>query len=142
MAVGYNPRIVTDGLILALDAANTKSYPSSGGSTWYDLSGKGNNGTITNATFNSDGYFAFEGSGDYISFASASELQFLNRLPYTLEVWMYPTSNPGANTWTGILIEKIVVLEVVMDIISTSMDLPVTHSILPQKDFVLELSQE
>ena len=102
MAVGYNPRIVTDGLILALDAANTKSYPSSGGSTWYDLSGKGNNGTITNATFNSDGYFAFEGSGDYISFASASELQFLNRLPYTLEVWMYPTSNPGANTWTGI----------------------------------------
>ena len=26
MAVDYNPRTVTDGLILALDAANTKSY--------------------------------------------------------------------------------------------------------------------
>ena len=26
MAVGYNPRIVTDGLLLALDAGNTKSY--------------------------------------------------------------------------------------------------------------------
>ena len=26
MAVGYNPRIVTDGLVLALDAGNTKSY--------------------------------------------------------------------------------------------------------------------
>ena len=30
MAVGYNPKIVTDGLILALDAANVKSYPGSG----------------------------------------------------------------------------------------------------------------
>ena len=101
MGLAHSPRIVTDGLILALDAANTKSYGGSG-TTWTDLSGKGNNGTITNATFNSDGYFAFDGSDDYISFASASELQFLNRLPYTMEVWMYPTSNPGANTWTGI----------------------------------------
>ena len=40
MAVGYNPRIVTDGLVLALDAGNTKSYPGSG-STWNDLSGNG-----------------------------------------------------------------------------------------------------
>ena len=27
--VGYNPRIVTDGLVLALDAGNTKSYDAS-----------------------------------------------------------------------------------------------------------------
>ena len=59
MGVFSGPEINEDGLVLALDAANTKSYPSSGGSTWYDLSGNGNNGTITNATFNSDGYFAF-----------------------------------------------------------------------------------
>ena len=43
MAAGYNPRTVTDGLVLALDAGNTKSYPGSG-TTWKDLSGKGNNG--------------------------------------------------------------------------------------------------
>jgi len=54
------------------------------------------------AVYNSQSYFHFDGSDDYISFASASELQFLNRLPYTMEVWMYPTSNPGASTWTGI----------------------------------------
>ena len=102
MGVFSGPEINEDGLVLALDAGNTKSYPSSGGSTWYDLSGNGNNGTITNATFNSDGYFAFDGSGDYVSFASASELQFLNRSPYTLEVWMHPTSNPGSTSWTGI----------------------------------------
>ena len=40
MAVGYNPKIVTDGLVLAFDTGNTKSYPGSG-STWKDLSGNG-----------------------------------------------------------------------------------------------------
>jgi len=41
MANLYGPRIVTDGLVLHLDAANRKSYPGSG-STWYDLSGRNN----------------------------------------------------------------------------------------------------
>ena len=66
MAVNYNPKIITDNLVLCVDAANTKSYGGSG-TTWTDLSGKGNNGTIINATFNSDGYFAFDGSGDYVT---------------------------------------------------------------------------
>ena len=46
MSYANGPRIVTDGLIMYLDAANSKSYPGSG-TTWYDLSGNGNNGTIT-----------------------------------------------------------------------------------------------
>jgi hypothetical protein len=47
------PNIITDGLILALDAASPKSYPGSG-TTWYDLSGQGNNGTLVNGpTFSS-----------------------------------------------------------------------------------------
>jgi hypothetical protein len=41
MAISYNPRIVTDGLVLALDAGNPKSYPGSG-TAWTDLSGNGN----------------------------------------------------------------------------------------------------
>ena len=44
MGIAYNPRIVTDGLVLALDAGNAKSYPGSG-NTWYDLSGNGRNFT-------------------------------------------------------------------------------------------------
>jgi hypothetical protein len=87
-----------------------RSYPSTGvadqssSTAFNDVSGKGNIGTLNGPTYSSanSGVFVFDGSGDYISFASASELQFLNRLPYTLEVWMYPTSNPGASTWTGI----------------------------------------
>ena len=47
MAVGYNPRIVTDGLVLALDAGNTKSYPGSGTNV-SDLSRSGYDFTMTN----------------------------------------------------------------------------------------------
>jgi hypothetical protein len=67
MAFNYSPKIVTDGLVLALDAANTKSYPGSG-TTWNDLSRGGNNGTLTNGpTFNSanGGSIVFDGVNDY-----------------------------------------------------------------------------
>ena len=46
MAVASGPNVVEDGLVLALDAGNTKSYPGSG-STWTDTVGS-NNGTLTN----------------------------------------------------------------------------------------------
>ena len=68
MAVGYNPRIVTDGLVLALDAGNTKSYPGIG-TDWYDRSGNGNDGTLTNGpTFDSanGGSIVFDGTDDYV----------------------------------------------------------------------------
>ena len=53
MALAHSPKIVTDGLVLCLDAANPKSYPGSG-TTWTDLSGNGNNGTLVNgASYNS-----------------------------------------------------------------------------------------
>ena len=45
MGVAYNPSIITDGLVLAVDAANTKSYPGSG-SIWKDLTGNGRDGTF------------------------------------------------------------------------------------------------
>ena len=96
------PGIITSGLVLCLDAANTKSYPGSG-TSWIDISAN-NNGTLTNSpTYNSSGYFSFNYlSSQFVSFVSASSLQFLNRNPYTLEAWVYPTRNPGANNWTGI----------------------------------------
>jgi len=40
MGLAHSPRIVTDNLVLAFDAGNTKSYPGSG-NTWKDLSGNG-----------------------------------------------------------------------------------------------------
>ena len=69
MATGYSPKIVTDGLVLYIDAANPKSYPGSG-TTWSDLAGS-NNGTLTNGpTFDSGngGSIDFDGSNDYVVF--------------------------------------------------------------------------
>ena len=45
MPNNYGPRLVTDGLVLCLDAGNSKSYPGSG-TAWNDLSRNGNNGTL------------------------------------------------------------------------------------------------
>jgi len=68
MAFSYSPKIVTDGLVFAVDAANKKSYPGSG-TTWTDLAGS-NNGTLTNGpTFDSGngGSIVFDGSDDYVA---------------------------------------------------------------------------
>jgi len=67
MALNYSPRIVRDGLVLALDAADKNSYPGSG-TTWYDLSGNGNHATLYNGpTFSTSniGCFTFDKSNDY-----------------------------------------------------------------------------
>jgi hypothetical protein len=59
-------QIVTDGLVLHLDAANKKSYPGTG-TVWKDLSGNRNNGTLINGpTFTSEagGSFIFGGNGN------------------------------------------------------------------------------
>lgn len=60
------PNLVTDGLVLALDAASTRSYPGTG-TTWYDLSGNGNDATLENgASVNSDGNVVLDGSNDRV----------------------------------------------------------------------------
>jgi hypothetical protein len=63
------PSIITNGLVLNLDAGFTPSYPTTG-TTWYDVSSGGNNGTLTNGpTFSSDnnGLIVFDGVDDYVS---------------------------------------------------------------------------
>ena len=70
MGLSHSPSIVTDGLILCLDAANARSYPGTG-TTWTDLAGE-NNGTLINgATFDDEngGVIGFDGANDYISIA-------------------------------------------------------------------------
>jgi len=69
MALNHSPKIIKNGLVLALDAANPKSYPGSG-TTWFDLSGNGNNGTLTNGpTFDSanNGSIVFDGANDLVT---------------------------------------------------------------------------
>ena len=65
MGINYNPRTVTDGLVLALDAGNTKSYPGIG-TDWFDLSGNGNDGTLTNGPGYSGDAIQFDGSDEAV----------------------------------------------------------------------------
>ena len=65
MALAHSPKIATDGLVLCLDAGNTKSYPGTG-TTWKDLSGNGNNGTLTNGPGYSGDAIQFDGSDDAV----------------------------------------------------------------------------
>ena len=70
MSFNYSPKIVTNGLVLCLDAANPNSYPGSG-TTWYDISQGGNNGILTNGpTFSTErgGCLVFDGTDDFVDF--------------------------------------------------------------------------
>jgi len=93
MGLSHSPRIVTDGLVLCLDAANKRSYPGAG-TTWTDLTANKNNGTLTNGpTFNSanGGSIVFDGSDDYMSFLYNSSYNIGNR-NITLSSWVKATS--------------------------------------------------
>ena len=72
MASKGGPDIVENGLTLFLDASNIRSYPGSG-TTWSDLSGNGNTGTLTNGpTFSAGnlGSIVFDGTNDYVTTTS------------------------------------------------------------------------
>ena len=97
MAFSRGPNIVTDGLVLALDAANTKSYPGTG-SIWYDLSGNELHATLYNGpTYESDnqGVILFDGVDDYAQ-VPASPITAIN--VFTFELWINRT---GIATFTG-----------------------------------------
>ena len=98
MSVFGGPDIVTDGLVLHLDAANRKSYPLSG-STIYDLSGNGNNANFSPSngpTFSNQSIIC-DGSDDFIRVpVTPSELQGNPNL--TLSLWVKRLSNESGNT--------------------------------------------
>ena len=101
MALAHSPRIVTDGLVLCLDAGNTKSYSGSG-TAWTDLSGKGNNGTLVNGVgYNSSngGSLTFDGSNDHISIPYDASLKPTTAI--TMEAFCYIQNN-GAS-WISLI---------------------------------------
>lgn len=94
MSVNYNPSVVTSGLVLNLDAANIKSYPGTG-TTWTDLSGNGNNGTLTNGpTYDSanGGSLVFNGTNQYVT--TGNSLIPTSSSPYSVNCWVYRSTVP------------------------------------------------
>jgi hypothetical protein len=94
MAFQYSPKIVTDGLVFYLDAANPKSYVS-GSTVWNDISRGGNTGTLVNGpTFNSGngGSIVFDGVDDGVNLISTITLGNGN---WTISMWAYANSFPS-----------------------------------------------
>lgn len=107
MGVAYNPSVVTNGLILALDAGNTKSYPGSG-TTWSDLSGNGRNATVNGTPTFTNGYFDNISDANYFSLSNSGLVPGVN--DFTYSCWIYFNSVDGADTifengsWTDTLL--------------------------------------
>jgi hypothetical protein len=101
MALAHSPRIITDGLVLCLDAANQKSYPGSE-TTWTDLSGNGNNGTLTNGpTYSSpnSGSIVFDGIDDYVELNTTNIVTGTN--PFTFDCFYTITSTNNGGLLFG-----------------------------------------
>ena len=73
MAFTHSPKIVTDGLVVYLDAGNSKSYPRSG-TDWTNVVNSSMTGSIVNSTFSTSslGAFTFDKIDDYVLISSGS----------------------------------------------------------------------
>jgi hypothetical protein len=89
------PNISTDGLVLALDAANTKSYPGSG-TIWNGLSNNISGSLVNGPTFSSvdAGSIVFDGTNDYVSTNLTGTLNTL-----TVECWYKGTKTSRNHLW-------------------------------------------
>ena len=102
MGLAHSPRIVTDGIVLALDAGNTKSYPGSG-TTWTDTIG-GKTGTLTNGpTYSSDngGAIVFDGINDHIDLGTQLNSDISLR-DATISFWAYIDSTAADEAFVSI----------------------------------------
>jgi len=112
MATLYSPRIATDGMVLCLDAGNSKSYPGTG-TVFTDLSGNSNTGTVYNgaaySSASNGGIFTFDGSNDYVGVGSPN-----SRFSWTvsgaglnymsIEMWVKSSDTSGrtfSKPWNG-----------------------------------------
>ena len=102
MALQHHPRIVSNGLIMYIDAANTRSYSGSGNTALGLITGI--DGTLVNGvgfTTANNGAFTFDGSNDYINFGNSSAVQ---QSSGTLSAWA-KASSPGGG-YRGIIAKQ------------------------------------
>jgi hypothetical protein len=93
---------IPSGMVLYLDTGVSASYPGSG-STWYDLSGYGNNGTIHGADYIGGTAAALDFNGtssDYVDFSSVNQIPIGND-PYTISIWFNSDEMPSIRGFIG-----------------------------------------
>lgn len=103
MAFKFGGKIITDGLALYLDAANSRSYPSGSVSTWYDLTPNIKNATLTNAPTYTSSY-----NGGLV-FSTAS-LQYFTIEPivvttesFAIDIWFKAGKNATVDGYAPLL---------------------------------------
>ena len=95
MGISRGKSIVTDGLVLATDPANHKSYIGSGtnlNNTIGDEVGVLTNGPTFNTT-EAGGTITLDGSNDFVTFGNASVANFDHDDSFTYEIWVRSTAN-------------------------------------------------
>jgi hypothetical protein len=101
MAISRGPKMVTSGLVLALDAADKNSYPGSG-TTWTDVSGNNNNGTLNDSPpFSSANGGCLTFSNVTTQAVSVADTSILQPASVTLSVWIYVTQYNPLNDFDG-----------------------------------------
>ena len=101
MGLAHSPSVVTDGLVLSLDAGNLKNYNVGVSTNWTNKFG-GNNGTLYGGTHHTDGpfvgagYVEFDGNTDKLS-CTPSNLTG----QFTIEGWWYATAFTSASVFFG-----------------------------------------
>jgi hypothetical protein len=115
MGTNVRQNIVTNGLVLYLDAGSRMSY-TSGSTTWSDLSGNNSSGSLINGpTYNTTygGALTFNGTNNYVDLGNSTITQFPNTSAwsffFTLELLSQNTTyasimSKGNSTSTGILV--------------------------------------
>ena len=97
MATEYNrSKIVTDNLILCLDAANIKSYPGTG-TAWKDITSSYDSIVLVNGPtyiVGGGGSFSFDGNNDYVGFP---QINFAGT-EITAAIWAYGVNNNASST--------------------------------------------
>ena len=100
MAFFHSPNIVTDGLVLCLDAGDKVSYPGSG-TTWTDIVGS-NNGTLTSGptftTASGSEAIVFDGNDDLIDVGDIGDVFGTS---FTIDLWIYPTEIDDRQEFIG-----------------------------------------
>jgi len=98
MSASDGPKIITDGLVFVVDAADKNSYPGSG-TAWTDLSGRGNHGTFSatpTTSTSGGGSIVFDGTDDKCTLPAAS---FVAGNAVTVSLW-YKGRSPNNASFT------------------------------------------
>lgn len=90
MAINIGGNMSTNGLLLLLDAKNKKSYPGTG-TDWFNTSQVDGDAVMYNSTYNSNGYFQFNGTNTYGSI-TATNLRPTNQISYEILIYFNDTT--------------------------------------------------